>query len=93
MKPKKKNKKTIKVKKRKKKPVVGYYFDGKKTHTLYEDHWSTKNGQIYRNNVRNICGLFVMGDRHYTYDDGMAILVVVDGLPRYAKINYNERLK
>ena len=42
MKPKKKNKKTIKVKKRKKKPVVGYYFDGKKTHTLYEDHWSTK---------------------------------------------------
>ena len=40
MRPKKKNKKTIKVKKRKKKPVVGYYFDGKKTHTLYEDHWS-----------------------------------------------------
>ena len=25
-----------------KKPVVGYYFDGKKSHTLYEDHWSTK---------------------------------------------------
>ena len=25
-----------------KKPVVGYYFDGKKTHTLYEDHLSTK---------------------------------------------------
>ena len=22
--------------------VVGYYFDGKKSHTLYEDHWSTK---------------------------------------------------
>jgi hypothetical protein len=34
-----------------------------------------------------------MGDRYYTYYDGMAILVVVDGLPRYAKINYNERLK
>ena len=42
MKPKKKNKKTIKVKNKKKKPVTGYYFDGKKTHTLYEDHWSTK---------------------------------------------------
>ena len=42
MKPKKKNKKTIKVKKNKKKPVSGYYFDGKKTRTLYEDHWSTK---------------------------------------------------
>ena len=22
-------------------PVVGYYFDGKKSHTLYEDHWNT----------------------------------------------------
>ena len=42
MRPKKKNKKTIKVKNKKKKPVSGYYFDGKKTHTLYEDHWSTK---------------------------------------------------
>ena len=26
-----------------KKPIVGYYFDGKKSHTLYEDHWSTKD--------------------------------------------------
>ena len=42
MRPKKKNKKTIKVKKKKKKLITGYYFDGKKTHTLYEDHWSTK---------------------------------------------------
>ena len=25
------------------KPIVGYYFDGKKSHTLYDDHWSTKN--------------------------------------------------
>ena len=41
MKPKMKNKKRIKVKK-KKKIVNGYYFDGKKTHTLYEDHWSNK---------------------------------------------------
>ena len=31
-----------KKKKKRKGPVVGYYFDGKKTHTLYEDHWSTK---------------------------------------------------
>ena len=42
MKPKKKNKKTIKVKKKKKKILNGYYFDGTVTHTLYEDHWSTK---------------------------------------------------
>ena len=41
MKPKKKNKKTIKVKK-KKKSVTGYYYDGKRSHTLYEDHWSIK---------------------------------------------------
>ena len=34
--------KTIKVKKKKKKPVTGYYFDGKFLKTLYEDHWSTK---------------------------------------------------
>ena len=40
MKPKKKNKKTIKVKK--KKIVNGYYFDGKKSYTHYEDHWSVK---------------------------------------------------
>ena len=26
-----------------KKPIVGYYFDGKKSHTLYEDHWSIKD--------------------------------------------------
>ena len=30
-------------KKAKKPPITGYYFDGKKTHTLYEDHWSTKD--------------------------------------------------
>ena len=42
MKLKKKNKKTIKVKKKKKKIVNGYYFDGKKSHTLHEDHWSMK---------------------------------------------------
>ena len=42
MRPKKKNKKTIKVKKKKNKIVNGYYFDGKKTRTLYEDHWSMK---------------------------------------------------
>ena len=43
MKPKKKNKKRIKVKKKKKKKIVnGYYFDGNKSYTLYEDHWSTK---------------------------------------------------
>ena len=41
MKPKKKNKKTIKIKK-KKKIVNGYYYDGKFLKTLYEDHWSIK---------------------------------------------------
>ena len=30
-------------KKGKKPPIVGYYFDGKKSHTLYEDHWSSKD--------------------------------------------------
>ena len=40
MKPKKKR--TIKIKKKKKKIVNGYYWDGKKSHTLYEDHWSVK---------------------------------------------------
>ena len=30
-------------KKGKKLPIVGYYFDGKKSHTLYEDHWSSKD--------------------------------------------------
>ena len=40
MKPKKKNKKRTKVKKKKKKIVAGYHWDGTKTHTLYEDHWS-----------------------------------------------------
>ena len=34
-------------KKGKKLPIVGYYFDGKKSHTLYEDHWSIKDEQIY----------------------------------------------
>ena len=33
-------------KKGKKPPIVGYYFDGKKSHTLYEDHWSSKDEQI-----------------------------------------------
>ncbi len=28
--------------KKDKKPITGYYFDGKRTHTLYDDHWSTK---------------------------------------------------
>jgi len=43
MKPKKTKKpKKVKGKRTSKKPVVGYYFDGKKNHTLYEDHWSTK---------------------------------------------------
>ena len=42
MKPKKKNKKRTKVKKKKKKIVAGYHWDGTKTHTLYEDHWSKK---------------------------------------------------
>ena len=42
MKPKKKNKKRKKVKKKKKKIVAGYNWDGTKTHTLYEDHWSVK---------------------------------------------------
>ena len=42
MRPKKKNKKTIKAKKKTKKRVTGYYWDGKKSHTLYEDHWNAK---------------------------------------------------
>ena len=42
MKPKKKNIRTKKPKKKKKKEVNGYYFDGNKSYTLYEDHWSTK---------------------------------------------------
>jgi hypothetical protein len=43
MKPKKTKKpKKVKGKTKSKKPVVGYYFDGKKSHTLREDHWSTK---------------------------------------------------
>jgi hypothetical protein len=25
------------------KSISGYYFDGKKITTLYDDHWSTKN--------------------------------------------------
>ena len=28
--------------KKKKKIVTGYYFDGKRSRTLYEDHWSVK---------------------------------------------------
>ncbi len=35
-------------------------------------------------------GLYIMGDRYYTYYDGMAILVVVDGLPIYVKIKLKE---
>ena len=34
--------------------------------------------------------LCIMGDRYYTYYDGMAILVVVDGLPIYVKIKLKE---
>ena len=34
----------------------------------------------------------IYGDRYNTYYDGMAILVVVDELQRYDKINYNDRL-
>ena len=30
------------ARKKGKKIVSGYYFDGKKSRTLYEDHWSTK---------------------------------------------------
>ena len=50
------------------------------------------NEQIYWNKFEGsfICGMYglcIMGDRYYTYYDGMAILVVVDGLPRYATIN------
>ena len=30
------------ARKKGKKIVSGYYFDGKKSHTLYDDHWSTK---------------------------------------------------
>jgi|TARA_R110002020_G_scaffold153657_1_gene333093 hypothetical protein len=44
MKPKKTKKpKKVKGKTKSKKPIVGYYFDGKKSHTLYEDHWSSKD--------------------------------------------------
>ena len=43
MKPKKTKKpKKVKGKIKSKKKVSGYYFDGKKSHTLYEDHWSMK---------------------------------------------------
>jgi len=38
-------------------------------------------------------GLYIMGDRYYTYYDGMAILVVVDGLPIHVKINNKRKLK
>ena len=53
------------------------------------------NEQIYWNKfegsfIRGMYGLCIMGDRHYTYYDGMAILVVVDGLPIYVKIKLKE---
>ena len=46
-------------------------------------YWRRIEG-IFIHNMYDLC---IMGDRYYTYYDGMAILVVVDGLPRYATIN------